>query len=139
MDVLALVLDLQGFAVVALALAHVAGHVDVRQKVHFDLDQAVTLAGLAAPALDVEGETPRAIAARTGFRHAGEQFTNGCEQPGVGRRVRARCTADRALVDVDHLVQVLQAVAAVVRRRLQRTGAIEGGRTEREQGVVDQR
>jgi hypothetical protein len=62
-DVLALVQDLQRLAVVALAVADVAGHVDVGQEVHLDLDHAVALAGLAAAALDVEAEAPRAVAA----------------------------------------------------------------------------
>ena len=47
-DILALVLDFQRLAVVALAVADVAGYVDVRQKVHFDLDHAVALTGFAA-------------------------------------------------------------------------------------------
>src|SRR6202030_1374427 len=51
------------FAIVALALADVAGDVDVRQKVHLDLDDAVALAGLAAAALDVEREAARLVAA----------------------------------------------------------------------------
>jgi hypothetical protein len=49
-DVLALPLHLQRLAVVALAVADVAGHVDVGQKVHFHLHHAVALAGFAAPA-----------------------------------------------------------------------------------------
>ena len=59
-DVPALVADLQRLAVVALAVADVAGDVDVGQKMHLDLDQAVALAGFAAPALDVEGSPSRA-------------------------------------------------------------------------------
>jgi hypothetical protein len=55
-DRLALEQHLQRLAVVALALAHLAGDVDVGQEVHLDLDDAVALAGLAAAALDVEGE-----------------------------------------------------------------------------------
>jgi hypothetical protein len=58
-DRLVLELHFQRFAVVALALADVAGDVDVRQEVHLDLDDAVALAGLAAPALDVEREAAR--------------------------------------------------------------------------------
>src|SRR3546814_9936657 len=64
--------DLQGLAVVALALADVALHVDVGQEVHLDLDDAVALAGLAAPALHVEREAARLVAARIGLRQAGE-------------------------------------------------------------------
>jgi hypothetical protein len=63
-DVPALVADLQRLAVVALALADVAGHVHVRQEVHLHLDHAVALAGLAAPALDVEAEAAGLVAAR---------------------------------------------------------------------------
>lgn len=33
-------IDLQRFAVVALAVAHIAGHVHVRQEVHFHLDRS---------------------------------------------------------------------------------------------------
>ena len=54
----------QRFAVVARAVAHVAGDVDVGQEVHLDLDQAVALARLAAAALDVEGEAAGLVAAR---------------------------------------------------------------------------
>ena len=60
---LALVADIQRFAVVALALADVAGHVDVRQEMHLHLDDAVALAGLAAPAPDVEAEPSGPVAA----------------------------------------------------------------------------
>jgi hypothetical protein len=49
-------MDLQGFAVVALAMADLAGHVDVGQEVHFYLDDAVAGAVFAAAALDVEAE-----------------------------------------------------------------------------------
>ena len=60
--------DLEGLAVVALPSAHVAGDVDVRQKVHLDLDDAVALAGLAAAALDVEREAAGLVAARFSTR-----------------------------------------------------------------------
>ena len=137
-DALALVFDLKGFTVVALALAHIARHVDVREKVHFYLDQAITLTGFTASALHVEGETPRAITAGAGLRHAREQFTDRGKQPGVSRRVGARRSANRALVDVDDLVQVLQPLDAVVRGCFQRGGAIECGGAERVERVVDE-
>ena len=94
-DGLVLELDLERLAVVALALAHIAGDVDVGQEVHLDLDDAVALAGFAAAALDVEGEAARLVAARLGFGQAGEPFADGREGAGVGRRVGARRAADR--------------------------------------------
>src|SRR5207302_10110858 len=106
-----------GLAVVALALADVAGDVDVGQEVHLDLDDAVALAGLAAAALDVEREAAGLVAARLRLRQAGEPFADRREGAGVGRGVRARRAADRRLVDVDHLVEVLQALDAIVRGR----------------------
>src|ERR1700732_2864260 len=63
-DALALEGDLERLAVVALALADVALDVDVGQEVHLDLDDAVALARLAAPALDVEREAAWRVAAR---------------------------------------------------------------------------
>src|SRR3712207_7133740 len=58
-DRLALEAHLQRLAVVPLAVALLARHVDVREEVHLDLDLAVAPADLAAPALDVEREAPR--------------------------------------------------------------------------------
>src|SRR5690606_7492857 len=49
-DVLPLVVDLEGLAVVPPPPTDVAGDVDVWEEVHLDLDEAVALARLAAPA-----------------------------------------------------------------------------------------
>ena len=108
MDAVALVEDLERLAVVALAVADIAGHVDVRQEVHLDLDQAVALAGLAAAAADVEAEAPGRVAARARFGHLREQLAQRREQAGVGRGIRARRAADRRLVDVDDLVEQVE-------------------------------
>ena len=66
-DVLALVADLQRLAVETFPLAHVARHPHVGQKVHLHFLLAVTLAGLAATALDVKTEAADLIAACPGF------------------------------------------------------------------------
>src|SRR5262245_38456181 len=122
-------LDLQRLAVVALALAHVAGDVDVWQEVHLDLDHAVALAGFAAPALDVEGEAAGLVAARLGLGQLGEPFADGGEGAGIGRWVRARGAADRRLVDVDDLVELLDAFDLVVfARHLARAVELAGDR-----------
>src|SRR5947199_1268995 len=69
-DRLALEQHFQRLTIVTLALANVAGDVDIRQKVHLDLDDAVALAGLATAALDVEREPARLVAARPGLWQA---------------------------------------------------------------------
>src|SRR5215210_6774406 len=58
----ALVANLERFPIIAPALTHFAWHVYIRQEVHLDLDETVTLAGFAPTSLDVERESPRAIA-----------------------------------------------------------------------------
>ena len=62
-DVLALVANLEGLAVVALALADLARNVDVGQEVHLDLDRSVARARLATAAPDVEREAAGLITA----------------------------------------------------------------------------
>jgi hypothetical protein len=99
----------EGVAVVAGALADLARHVHVGQEVHLDLDGAVARAGLAAAALDVEAEAPGQVAADLGLGGLGEQLADVVEHAGVGGRVGARGAADGRLVDVDDLVEVLEA------------------------------
>ena len=96
-------------------MALLAGHVDVGQEVHLDLDLAVAPADLAAPALDVEAEAAGLVAARARLARLREELADVVEDAGVGRRVRARRAADRRLVDVDDLVDLLDPVDPVVR------------------------
>src|SRR5207302_7666127 len=125
-------------AVVTLAPAHVARHVHVRQEVHLHADHAVSLAGLAAPAADVEAEAARVVAAGARFRHGREQLAQRREQPRVGRGVRARRAPDRALVDVDDPIDLLEPLDSVAGRRLDaRALQTRGGVAE--QRVDDQR
>src|SRR4051812_11349178 len=108
-------MDLERFTPVALALAHLARDVDVRQELHLDLDDPVALAVLAAAALDVAADPPGLIAADACLGRPGEQLADRPEQPDVRCRVGARRAADGALVDLDDLVDVLDALDRVVR------------------------
>ena len=45
------------FVIIAVSLTNLAGHIYIRQKVHFYFYYAVALTGLAAAALDVKGKT----------------------------------------------------------------------------------
>src|SRR5262249_23321000 len=82
-DVLSAVTDLERLAVVALPLAYVAGYVYVGEEVHLNLDDAITLTGLATAALDVEAEPPCLVSTRARFRYGRKQFTKRGEQAGV--------------------------------------------------------
>ena len=109
-DAVPLVVDLEGLAVVALALALLAGDVDVREEVHLDLEDAVALALLAAPSLHVEAVAARRIAPRLALGQLGEQLAQGREEPRVGGGIAAGRAADGGLVDVDDLVHGLEAL-----------------------------
>ena len=109
--------DLERLAIVALAVAGIAGDINIRQEVHLDLDDAVALAGFAPPTLDVEREAARTIAARLGLGQPGEPVANRREGAGVGGRVGPRRAPDRRLVDVDDLVELLEPLDPVVLRR----------------------
>src|SRR5256885_378380 len=102
-------MDLQCFTVVALAMADFAGHIDIGQEVHFDLDDTLTPTGFTAPAFDVEGEAPRLVTSNARLWHMGKEFADTCEGVGIGRRVGARRTPNRRLIDINYLIQILQA------------------------------
>ena len=119
-----------------MAVADVAGDIDVGQEVHLDLDQTVALAGLAAATLDVEAEPAGAIAAGLGFRQTGEPVADRLEGAGIGRGVGPWRAADRRLVDVDDLVEQFQALDPLIGRRRVR-GVVQpprGGLVERLDG-----
>src|SRR3569833_2187730 len=129
---------LERLTVVALAFAHVARNVDVGQEVHLDLHEPVALTGLAATTLHVERKASRPVATDLRLRQLGEQLADRREEAGVRRRVRARCAADRRLVDVDDLVDVLEAGDALVRSR-NHSRAIKVPRERPMQNVFDER
>ena len=138
-DGLALVVHLERLPVVAGAVADLARHVDVGQEVHLDLDRAVAGAGLAAAALDVEGEPALLVAADLRLRGLGEQLADVVEDAGVGRRVGPRRAADRRLVDVDDLVDVRRAPVIERCRPGTVAGVVDPLGQRRVEDVVDQR
>src|SRR4051812_39174336 len=119
-------------------MTDLARHIDVGEEVHLDLDRAVAGAVLAPTTLDVERETALQVAPDLGLGCLGEQPAHVVEDPGVGGWVGPRRTSDRALVDVHHLVQVLDPLDAGVASR-HGTGAVELPGEHVEQDVVDER
>ena len=117
-DIPALVADVEGFAIVALAFAQIAGHVDVREKVHFHLDDAVAAACLAATTAHIEAEPPGAVTAGARFGGCGEKLPHRREQTRVGGRIGSGRSPDGTLVYVDDLVQMMQTLDAIVRGRI---------------------
>jgi excinuclease ABC subunit A len=75
----------------------------------------ITLTGFATSSLHVKAEAARFVPTGACFLSAGKEFPHRREDTGIGRRVGAWCPANRALVDINYLVEVLQAFNRVVR------------------------
>src|SRR5205085_1067760 len=88
------------------------------KEVHLDAFEAVALARLAAPALDVEGEAARLVAALARLGEHRVKLAYRREESGVGRGVRARRAADGRLVNLYALIYVLKPLGRVVLARL---------------------
>src|SRR5207248_6322108 len=86
-DRFSFITHLERLTVVAPALADLARDIDVREEVHLDLHETVTLARLAPAPLDVEGKAARSVAADLGLRQVGEQLADRREQPRVLRLI----------------------------------------------------
>ena len=84
---------------------------------HLNLDDPVALTGLATPPFDIEGEAPGLIAALLGLRQPGKPVADWGEGPGVSRWIRTRSPPNRALVNVDDLIEMLQPFDRLTRRR----------------------
>ena len=82
-DVLALIGDLERFTIVATSTTDLAFHVDVREEVHFDLDQSASLAIFAASTFDVETEPAGVVATHPRRGKLGKEFPNRSKRPGV--------------------------------------------------------
>ena len=117
-DVLVAPGDLERLVVVARAVAGRAGRVDARHEEQLDADEAFALAGLAAPLGDVEREAAGVVAARARRRRRREDLAHAVEQARVGGEVRARCPADRLLVDAHQPLDALHAGAETAARLL---------------------
>ena len=105
---------------------------------HLDLDQAAAFAIFAAAAFDVETEPPGVVTAHPRRGQLREQFANRRERAGVSDRIRARRAADRALVDHDRLVDLLEAAQRPMRARFV-FRVIKMPEERAPQNVVDQR
>ncbi len=75
---------------------------------HFDFDQAVAFAGLAASAFHVETEAARLVGAHARFRKSGEKIADERKNAGVGDGIGAGRPADGLLINHDHPFDVSQ-------------------------------
>ena len=86
-DGLALVFYFQRLPVVPLSAAHLTGHIDVREEMHLDLQDAVAGAGLAPAALYIETEAAFLVASRLRVRRGRKEIPDQVKYAGVRRRI----------------------------------------------------
>ena len=108
-DVTSFVFDFQGVPVKAKSPAGFTGHVHVGKKMHLYLDDPVTVACLTSSPPHVEAETPGFVTPYSGIREHGKEFPYRRKHTRVGGRVGAGRSADWALVNVNHLVDMMGA------------------------------
>ena len=111
---LALESHLERLAVVAFAVAHLAGHHHIGQEVHLDGLVSVSAAGVAAPAFHVERETAGLVAPDLGLGQVDEERADVAEHASVGGGVRPWGLADGRLVYAHHLVDEFQSLELLV-------------------------
>ena len=137
-DVFAFVVHGQRVLLVPLAPAFVADHIHGRQEVHLNNLDSGSFAGLAAATGNVEREPAGLEPAHLGVRSVREQITDVIEHTRERRRIGSRRTSDRALVDLNQLVDVLHTFNRVVCQRTQ-LSPVELVFENRHQGLVDER
>ena len=113
-NILSLIPDFQGLPVVPGAMAYFAGYVYIRKKLHFNFNNAIAVAGLAAAAFDVEAESSRFVSPHFGFRSLAEKLPDIIENAGIGGRIRSWRAADGLLVNVDNLIHIFRPFHGIV-------------------------
>ena len=83
-------------------MANFARHVNVRQKVHLDFDDAVPLHASQRPPFNVETKaTSFLVTTNLGFIGLREEISNIVEYTCIRRRITPRSPANRTLIDID--------------------------------------
>ena len=113
-DVLALVVNFERFPVVAPAVAALAGYIYVGQEIHFDLFNTVAATLLAAAAFHVKGEPALTVTADFRLRHLRKQLPYRVEHFGVRSGIGSGRAPDRALINGDNLVDVIEPLNVIV-------------------------
>ena len=109
--------DFERLPVEAFSFAYGAGDVEVGEEVHLDPPLPLPLALFAPPALNVEAEPAGLVAALPGVAGVGEYLANFVEHAGIRGRIAPRRASDGRLIDLHHLVDLIDAAEAGVRAR----------------------
>ncbi|CAB4981780.1 unannotated protein [freshwater metagenome] len=113
-DVLIFKCHVQRVTVITGAFAHLAGNVNIRKEMHFDLDRSVARARLATTSGNIETESTRLVTTNLRFGGCRKQLPNVVKYTCVCCSVRTRSSADWRLIHVDHFVQLAYTINSSV-------------------------
>ena len=91
--------DFERLRIVSATAAVFARHQRLRQKIHFQFDHALAVAGFASTALGVERKTAGRVTAHARNRQLRVKISNLVENFDVSPRSRSRRLANRRLID----------------------------------------
>jgi len=118
-------------------MADIAGHVHIRQEVHFNSDKAITLAGLTSATLHVKREAACVIATFAGSGRLCEELADWRKEARISGGIASRCSSNWALVHTDDLIEELQALNGLHARGLE-MGTIDFFRCRGHERIVDE-
>lgn len=101
--------DFERFPVVALSVTGRAFDVDVAEKLHVELDHAISLAPFTPAARRVEAEAVGRVSSYLCERSLGVKASQQIKKFGIGGRIGPGTAPDGALVDADDLIEVFDA------------------------------
>jgi len=89
-------------------------HIDIGHEVHLYRLIAIAATSLAASSLDIEGKASRFVTTNFSLWEFYKQIADVAKHPSVGSRIGTRRAAYRTLIDIDYLVNIVDAVDAVI-------------------------
>jgi hypothetical protein len=75
---------------------------------HFYLNNSVASAGFTSSAFYIETEPAGLITPHTGFSGSGKEFPDICKYTGIRSRIAAGCSSNGRLVNMYHLINILE-------------------------------
>src|SRR3712207_2642915 len=90
-------------------MTNITWNVDIWQKMHLNLDNTISRAGLTAPTFYIKGEAPFFVATNLGFISLGKKLSNIIKNTSIGGRIRARCPPNWALININQTLQMFNA------------------------------
>ncbi len=85
---------------------------------HFYLNNSVASAGFTSSACYIKTEPAGLVTPHTGFSGSGKKLPDICKYTGIRSRITAGCSSNGRLVNMYHLVKILESKDMVMSTRL---------------------